>query len=553
MSKSFDMSGHYRPVVSSRAQANYLKTLNNLSKMILIDLKANSPKRGFSVTLRWKGATYVLGENHFLSNDGSSTSLPFPSLCREISRQLQSSKFLLSRSIPLHGIRSTYLPRKSSRHCNVLALGTTQTLYHVGIRGKISKSTLAYANERRDGRIYADLAQVLIRIAREAKTMTRKEILLKAIEKQIIWIQASEILGITARQMRRLKRSYEEHGYGGLRDYRSGTPRRKRIAVQTLQGLCRLKREVYPDFSVKHFHEYVVDKHQLQISYNWARIVLEEAGIVERAPARGKHRRRRERRPMTGMLLHLDGSTHTWIPSLPQWDWIVMMDDADSQILYGQLVPEEGTLSTLWALKHVLMRYGRFCELYHDCGSHFGRTSRAGEGTDEEQNGQVSRALKTLGIRQIFARSPQARGRSERTFGTIQGRLPQELRLQGIQDYEKANIYLQKVFLPQFNRQFTVKPVQPESAFIPLVGIDLKLLLSMQQQRIVRNDNMVTYKNVILQVPESSQRVHYVRCPVTVHEFPQGTWGISYQEKLLGEYRPDGKPIASTQKQRTVA
>jgi transposase len=391
------------------------------------------------------------------------------------------------------------------------------------------------------------------RIAQEAKVMTRKEIILKAINKQITWIQASEILGITARHMRRLKWKYEEYGYGGLRDNRAGTPRRKRIAVQTLEELCRLKREVYPDFSVKHFHEYAVEKHKLKISYNWARIVLEEAGIVEKAPARGKHRCRRERRPMRGMLLHLDGSTHTWIPSLPQWDLMVMMDDADGQILYAEFVLEEGTVSTLLALEHVLIRYGRFCELYHDCGSHFGRTSRVGEGPDPEQNGQVSRALKALGIQQIFARSPQARGRSERAFGTLQGRLPQELRLQGIRDYEKANTYLKKVFLPQFNRQFTVKPAQPESAFVPLVGMDLKLLLSIQQQRIVRNDNTVTYKNVILQIPETSQRVHYVRCPVTIHEFPQGTWGISYQGKLLGEYQPDGKRIVSAEKQREVA
>ncbi len=372
--------------------------------------------------------------------------------------------------------------------------------------------------------------------------MTRREILLKAMNKQITWIQAANILGITARHMRRLKWRYETYGYGGLRDKRAGTPRRKRIAVEVIQELCRLKKEVYADFSVKHFHEYAVGRHGLKISYNWARIVLEEAGIVEKALGRGKHRRLRERRPMRGMLLHLDGSTHSWIRGLPQWDLIVLMDDADGKILYARFVPEEGTLSTFEALEHVLIRYGRFSELYHDCGSHFGRTSRAGQGPDEEQNGQVSRALRALGIRQIFARSPQARGRSERAFKTIQGRLPQELRLAGIQDYEKANLYLNRVFVPKFNRQFTVRPAQAESAFVSLVGIDLKLLLSIQNQRIVRNDNTVTYKNIILQIPQTNQRVHYVRCPVTVHEFPNGKLGISYQGKLLGEYRHDGKP-----------
>ena len=380
-------------------------------------------------------------------------------------------------------------------------------------------------------------------IAREAKIMTRKEIILKAINKQITWIQAADIIGVTARQMRRLKTLYERQGYAGLQDHRGGRPRRKRIPLQVIRKLCDLKREIYPDFSVRHFYEYATGKHGLKISYNWARLVLEEAKIVEKAPARGKHRRKRERRPMTGMLLHIDGSTHTWIQDLPQWDLILVLDDADGRALYGQFVPQEGTMSTMAALEHVLIRYGRFCEFYHDCGSHFGHTSKAGLGPDEEQNGQVTRALKTLGIRQIFARSPQARGRSERAFGTCQGRLPQELRLEGIRTYEQANVYLNRTFLPKFNRQFTVKPAQAETAFVPLAGINLKLLLSIHQERVVRNDNTVTYNNVILQVPERPERIHFVRCPVIVHEFPDGTLGVSYQGKLLGQYQKDGKPI----------
>lgn len=389
-------------------------------------------------------------------------------------------------------------------------------------------------------------------IAREAKRMTRKEVMLKAINKQISWIQAAEILGITARHMRRLKVRYERHGYDGLADYRRGRTRRKRIALSAIRELCRLKKEVYPDFSVRHFHEYAVGQHGLAISYNWARIVLEEAGVVERAPARGKHRRKRERRPMRGMLLHIDASSHEWISGIPRQDLNVLMDDADGRILHARFVPEEGTASTLAALEDVLVHHGRFCELYHDRGSHFGRTSEAGKGPDEEQNGQVTRALTTLGIRQIFARSPEARGRSERAFGTIQGRLPQELRLAGITDYAKANEYL-TVFLPKFNRLFTVKPAQAESAFVPLVGMDLKLLLSIQHPRIVRNDNTVTYRNIILQIPESKHRMHFVRCPVTVHEFTNDHLGVSYQGKLLGEYLLNGSLVTSRKNKRKAA
>lgn len=381
------------------------------------------------------------------------------------------------------------------------------------------------------------------RVAREAKAMTRSEVILKAIEGRITWLQAADICRISPRHMRRLKQAYEEYGFDGIVDHRGGRPRRKRIPMETIEQLCFLKREAYPDFSTRHFYEHATEKHGIEISYKWALHVLQAAGLVEKAPGRGKHRRRRERRPMRGMLLHLDGSTHPWVAGLPPQDLILMLDDADGRALYGRFVPQEGTASTFAALDHVLRRHGRFCELYHDRASHFGRTSKAELGPDEQQNGQVPKALKALGIHQIFARSPQARGRSERAFGTIQGRLPQELKLHGISNYDDANNYLEKFFLPDFNRRFTVKPAQPESAFVSLVGIDLTLLLSSQHERIVRNDNTVSFNNVVLQIPETRHRMHYVRCPVLVHEFPDETIGVSYQGRLLARYDGNGAAI----------
>ena len=180
---------------------------------------------------------------------------------------------------------------------------------------------------------------------------------------------------------------------------------------------------------------------------------------------------------MRGMMLHIDASTHEWIPGIPMWDLVAVLDDADGRLLYAQFFEEEGTLSTFAALQHVLNKHGRFCELYHDRASHYGRTSKAGERPDEEQNGQVTRALKALGIKQIFANTPQARGRSERAFGTVQGRLPQELRLAGIRTYQDANVFLENEFKRSFNRSFAVKPGLPKSVFVPMTGIDLNLLL----------------------------------------------------------------------------
>jgi transposase len=375
--------------------------------------------------------------------------------------------------------------------------------------------------------------------------MTRNEVIMRAIAGKLTWIQAADICGITARQMRRMKRRYERHGYDGLVDGRGGTPRRKRIAVQTLEQLCRLKRERYADFSVQHFWEQATEKHQLVVSYTWTLLALQAAGLAEKSAGRGQYRRKRERRPLVGMLLHLDASTHEWLAGQPLWDLNVLLDDADGRILDARFVPQEGTASTFAALHAVLSRQGRFVELYTDRGSHFCHTSVAGAGPDAVQEGQVSRALRVLGIRHILARSPEARGRSERAFGTIQGRLPQELRLAGITDYAAANEYLVQHFVPDFNRRFTVTPAQAGSAFVPVAGLDLDLLLSAQHERVVRNDSTVPFETLTLQLPERPERPHYVRCPVLVHEFPQGTLGISYQGRLLARYDREGQLLSA--------
>src|SRR5512144_184778 len=378
------------------------------------------------------------------------------------------------------------------------------------------------------------------RVAREAKAVTRKEVMVRAIAKELTWIQAAEICGITARQMRRLKGRYEQYGYDGLVDGRGGKTRRKRIPLATIEELCQLRRDKYAEFSVQHFWEKATEVHGLTISYTWAKLALQAAGLAEKSPARGKYRRQRERRPLRGMMLRLDGSTHEWLAEEPLQDLIVLQDDADSRIHYARFVPQEGTLSSFAALKQVLHYAGRFGELYTDRGSHFCHTPVAGQAATTEHAGHVSRALKALGIRQILAYSPQARGRSERTFQTIQGRLPQELRAAGITTYAAANEYLERVFLRDFNQRFTVLPAQAGTAFVPLVGVDLDLLLSIQHERTVWNDSTVSFAGVKLQLPPRPDRAHYVRCPVMVHEFPEGTLGISYQGRLLARYSREG-------------
>ena len=176
------------------------------------------------------------------------------------------------------------------------------------------------------------------RVQREARAMTRREVITKAIAGELSWVDAAAVLGITARHMRRLRHAYERWGMSAVMDQRGGRPRRKRIKPATIEFLIRLKRDIYGDFSVRHFYEQVSDKHGVRVSYNWLRLMLQEAGIVQKEPARGKYRRRRERRPMVGMLVHLDASTHEWIAGLPMHDLVVALDDADGRILYARRV-----------------------------------------------------------------------------------------------------------------------------------------------------------------------------------------------------------------------
>src|ERR1700738_3744081 len=245
------------------------------------------------------------------------------------------------------------------------------------------------------------------RVGREARAMTRRAVITKAIAKQLSWVQASEILGISARHMRRLRRKFERWGMSAVMDQRGGRPRRKRIKAGTIELLCRLKRDVYADFSLRHFYEHVTEQHGVRVSYNWLRLMLQEAGVVEKEPARGRYRRRRERRPMGGVLWDLDASTHEWIAGLPMQDLVVALDDADGRMLYARFFPQEGTASTFAALESVVRNYGRFCELYTDRGSHFCQSGPAGE-VAHEQHRQVSQTLRALGIHQNLARSPRA-------------------------------------------------------------------------------------------------------------------------------------------------
>ena len=377
------------------------------------------------------------------------------------------------------------------------------------------------------------------------RAMKVQEVILRAMAKKITWWQAAEIIGISDRSMRRWRERYEEHGYDGLFDRRRGQPSPKRVPLVVVEQVLGLYRDRYFDLNVRHFHEKLQGEHQIELSYTWVKAALQGAGLVKRGRKRGVHRKRRERRPLPGMLLHIDGSPHRWFQDERWYDLLVILDDATSAIYYAQLVEEESTRTVMAGLREVIERQGLFCALYSDRGSHFWHTPKAGGKVEAERLTQVGRALRQLGVRMIPAYSPQARGRSERSFGTWQGRLPQELRLHGISTVEEANRFLREHYTAEFNQRFQVAAAQPGSAFVPCRRRDLDLVFALQFERTVNRDNTVSFQNLSLQIDRQSWRGTLAGCTVTVHQHLDGTLSLSYGPHRLGQYTPAGVPISN--------
>jgi hypothetical protein len=378
------------------------------------------------------------------------------------------------------------------------------------------------------------------------RAMKVQEVMLRAMARKITWFEAAEILGMSDRHLRRYREQYERAGVDGVLDRRRCRPSEKRVPLETVERVLGLYRERYFDFNVRHFHEKLRQEHGIQLSYTWVKAALQGAGLVARGRKRGVHRKRRPRRPLPGMLLHIDGSRHRWFDDERWYDLLVILDDASSEIYYAQLVEEESTLTVMAALKEVIERKGLFCALYSDRGSHFWVTPKAGSKVDPHRVTQVGRALRELGIQMIPAYSPQARGRSERNFGTWQGRLPQELRLHGIRGVDEANAFLREHYIGEFNQRFQVAPAQPGNAFTRCGRRDLDRVFSLQYERSVNRDNTVAFQNLTLQLERVGWRATLAGCNVTVHQHLDRSLSISYGPRLLARYSAEGKPMNPT-------
>jgi transposase len=351
--------------------------------------------------------------------------------------------------------------------------------------------------------------------------------------------EAARLLGVCARTFRRYVDRYEEEGLAGLIDKRMEQVSQRRAPVDEVMALVDRYRGRHLGWNVKHFHAWYRKDGGLR-SYTWVKSRLQEAGLVERAPGRGKHRKRRERAAWPGMMLHQDASTHEWVAGV-RWDLVVTMDDATNEHYAMHFVEQEGTASSFQGIGEVIEQRGLFASLYTDRASHYWHTPEAGGKVDKANPTQFGRAMRRLGIEMIPAYSPEARGRSERAFRTHQGRLPQELAAAGITDRAGANRYLEEVYRPAFNAEFMQPALEEGSAFVPWIGGGLDDYLCEVYERVVGKDNCVAFEGMALQIPADRHRMHYVRVRVRVHRYPEGQLALFHGPRCLARYDAQGR------------
>ena len=355
-------------------------------------------------------------------------------------------------------------------------------------------------------------------------------------------MEAARLLGVSDRTFRRYVERYEDGGLEALVDHRLAQISQRRAPVDEVMRLTDQYRGRHTGWSAKHFYAWYC-KDGGERSYTWVKSRLQEAGLIERAKKRGAHRKRRERSPWPGMMIHQDGSTHEWVAG-QKWDLIATMDDATSEQYSMFFVEQEGTASSLRGVQAVIEQRGLFASFYSDRGSPYWLTPEAGGKVDTKNLTQFGQAMKRLGIEMIAAYSPEARGRSERMFRTHQARLPKELALAGITDMAVANRYLQEVYLPAFNAEFMQPAAEEGSAFVPWIGGELADYLCERYERVVGNDNCVSFEGMKLQIPADRHRCHYVKVKVVVLRRPDGRLAIHHGPRKLAGYDPEGHLLA---------
>jgi transposase len=377
-------------------------------------------------------------------------------------------------------------------------------------------------------------------MVQEIRKMRFEEVYFGWSENRLSQEEAARVLGVCDRTFRRYIDRYEEGGIEGLSDKRLTQASVRRAPVDEVLAVGERYKSRYRGWNVKHFY-FWYRRDGGGRSYSWVKNTLQSSGLVPKISKRGVHRKRRDRSPFPGMMLHQDGSNHEWVPG-KKWDLIVTMDDATNEHYSMFFVEEEGTASSFQGIRDVIVQRGLFSSLYTDRGSHYWFTPKEGGKVSKTQLTQFGRAMKHLGIQMIAAYSPEARGRSERVFETHQDRLVKELALHGITDMDAANRYLAQEYRSNFNAEFMQPPPEEGSAFVPWRGENLDDILCEQDERTVSADNCVSFEGLKLQIPANRYRCHYVRVKVRVHRYFDGSLAIFHGPRKLTDYDQQGKP-----------
>src|SRR5437762_7752857 len=378
------------------------------------------------------------------------------------------------------------------------------------------------------------------------RAMKVQEVILRAIDGKLTWVQAADILGYSPRTIRRIRWRLQHFGYDGLLDRRRQIPSPKRAPVADVQRLLALYRERYPGFNVRHFHQLARPQHGLRFCYAFVKKALQTAGLVAKHQPRGRHRRRREPRACFGELLHLDGSRHRWLALLPeQWfTLIAVVDDATKRLLYAQLREGgESVAAIMTAVRAVLEHYGLPMALYTDRAHWAVHTPTSGSAPDRRHPTQVGRALARLGVEHILGYSPAARGRSERANRTLQDRLVNELRLAGIRTIAAASRYLRDGFLAAYDGWFAHPPADATPAFVPIGDVDLAQILCHEESRVVARDNTVRLDGVLLQIPKQRGRRTCAGLQILVRRHLDGRHSVWWGARRLALYDAQGHPL----------
>lgn len=372
--------------------------------------------------------------------------------------------------------------------------------------------------------------------------------------------EAALRLGVSARQLRRMRRRWEREGDASVVHRGRGRPSNRRLRSELRERALEMARDpLYEDFGPTLLSEHLAaDSRGGPAHPSTVRRWLVEAGVWKVERHRRKHRRRRPRRSAPGEMVLMDSSEHDWLEGrgADELSLIAMLDDATSELV-ARFYPRDTGLANREVLACYLAAHGRMGALYVDRASHFGNwrspsgSRTAGDDADPVMiNSIIRRGLEQLEIELILALSPQAKGRVERAFGTLQDRLIKEMRVAGVSSLEEANRFLEEVFTPFWNRRFTVAPQEPRDAHRPLPsGTDLNALFAETQTRSLRQDFTFRFRNEVWQIEEADAVGLRPRQTITIERRLDGTWHYRCGDRYVSPVRfsaptPPPKPRA---------